>query len=87
MYQDQNSSESTSPTSPCPTCGTATSRENNRSFPFCSERCKLVDLGQWMNEGYRIPVRPGENEDADSDLQSQAISNSISSGSHDVDES
>lgn len=24
--------------------------------PFCSERCKLIDLGQWASDGYRIPV-------------------------------
>ncbi|GAB5547138.1 MAG: hypothetical protein SangKO_068980 [Sandaracinaceae bacterium] len=23
--------------------------------PFCSRRCKLIDLGQWLDEGYRIP--------------------------------
>ena len=84
MYEANNSSR---PTSPCPTCGTATSREKNRSFPFCSERCKLVDLGQWMNEGYRIPVKPEENEDAEDELESQAIRNSISGRAHDVDES
>jgi hypothetical protein len=25
-------------------------------FPFCSERCKLVDLGRWLGERYQIPV-------------------------------
>ena len=25
-------------------------------FPFCSERCKLIDLGKWSSEEYRIPV-------------------------------
>ena len=24
--------------------------------PFCSERCKLIDLGQWASESYRVPV-------------------------------
>jgi endogenous inhibitor of DNA gyrase (YacG/DUF329 family) len=23
--------------------------------PFCSERCKLADLGRWLSEGYRVP--------------------------------
>jgi endogenous inhibitor of DNA gyrase (YacG/DUF329 family) len=27
----------------------------NRFRPFCSERCKLIDLGQWASEQYRIP--------------------------------
>jgi endogenous inhibitor of DNA gyrase (YacG/DUF329 family) len=25
-------------------------------FPFCSQRCKLVDLGRWFNESYHVPV-------------------------------
>jgi endogenous inhibitor of DNA gyrase (YacG/DUF329 family) len=25
--------------------------------PFCSERCRLIDLGAWANEEYRVPVR------------------------------
>jgi endogenous inhibitor of DNA gyrase (YacG/DUF329 family) len=24
-------------------------------FPFCSDRCKLIDLGRWLGESYRIP--------------------------------
>jgi endogenous inhibitor of DNA gyrase (YacG/DUF329 family) len=27
-------------------------------FPFCSERCHLVDLGRWLGEEYRIPGEP-----------------------------
>jgi endogenous inhibitor of DNA gyrase (YacG/DUF329 family) len=43
-------------TEPCPTCGkpvewTALSRWR----PFCSERCKLIDLGKWLDESNRIP--------------------------------
>jgi endogenous inhibitor of DNA gyrase (YacG/DUF329 family) len=30
--------------------------------PFCSERCKLIDLGQWANEGYRIPASEDEED-------------------------
>ncbi len=36
-------------------------RARNRAFPFCSDRCKLVDLGKWLGEEYRIPgPRPGD---------------------------
>ena len=35
-------------------------------LPFCSERCKLVDLGKWLDADYRIPVKEDENEDSDS---------------------
>ena len=40
--------------------------EGNRAFPFCSSRCRLIDLGKWMNEDYRVPVdEPSNEEDAD----------------------
>lgn len=40
----------------CPICGRpAAPRAANRSFPFCSDRCRLVDLGKWLGEEYRIP--------------------------------
>jgi endogenous inhibitor of DNA gyrase (YacG/DUF329 family) len=32
-------------------------------FPFCSERCKLIDLGRWLSGKYQIPVRPQDNPD------------------------
>ena len=47
----------------CPTCGkSAPWTEANAWRPFCSERCKLVDLGGWADESYRVPV--AENKDA-----------------------
>ncbi|MDX2038499.1 MAG: DNA gyrase inhibitor YacG [Isosphaeraceae bacterium] len=36
------------------------------SFPFCSERCKLVDLGRWIDGDYRVPLEKSDDED-DSD--------------------
>ena len=42
---------------PCPTCGKAVAwSTENRWRPFCGERCKLIDLGQWATEKYRVPV-------------------------------
>jgi endogenous inhibitor of DNA gyrase (YacG/DUF329 family) len=35
--------------------------------PFCSERCKLADLGTWLTGGYAIPAAPGQDEDPDDD--------------------
>jgi len=40
---------------PCPICNTEAEMENNPYRPFCSERCKLIDLGAWLGEQYRIP--------------------------------
>lgn len=39
----------------CPTCKKAAVKDGNKCFPFCCERCRLVDLGAWIDEEYRIP--------------------------------
>jgi len=41
----------------CPRCGASSAWTAANPFrPFCSERCKLIDLGQWATESYRIPL-------------------------------
>jgi uncharacterized protein len=41
----------------CPSCGVAVVWNNESRFrPFCSERCRLIDLGAWAAEAYRVPV-------------------------------
>lgn len=41
----------------CPQCGLLTVYKQENLFrPFCSERCKLIDLGQWASENYKIPT-------------------------------
>lgn len=42
----------------CRRCGEMTTWHNNPFRPFCSERCKLIDLGAWANEDYSIPAEP-----------------------------
>jgi endogenous inhibitor of DNA gyrase (YacG/DUF329 family) len=42
----------------CPTCKARVAKDANKLFPFCSERCHLVDLGRWLGEEYRIPDQP-----------------------------
>jgi len=39
----------------CPTCKTTVQWSNNPCRPFCSERCRLVDLGAWASGDYSIP--------------------------------
>lgn len=49
----------------CPICRKAVApRLENPSFPFCSDRCKLIDLGKWIGGDYRIP---GESADVADD--------------------
>lgn len=39
----------------CPQCRKPTVWEGNPDRPFCSARCRLIDLGAWADESYRIP--------------------------------
>ena len=42
----------------CPQCGgESVWSTDNKYRPFCSERCKLIDLGAWASESYRVPVQ------------------------------
>jgi endogenous inhibitor of DNA gyrase (YacG/DUF329 family) len=52
----------------CPTCGKKVEwSEHNKHRPFCSLRCKQIDLGAWAEEKYAIPsVNPPEDIDDDS---------------------
>jgi len=47
----------------CPICKKEVAR-TDPFMPFCSERCKLIDLGNWATEKYVIstPVRPGHGD-------------------------
>jgi len=38
----------------CPICKRATDSELDKEFPFCSERCRLADLGAWASEKYVV---------------------------------
>jgi uncharacterized protein len=45
----------------CPICGEeVTPRSANKAFPFCTARCKSIDLGKWLSEDYRVPATPDE---------------------------
>jgi endogenous inhibitor of DNA gyrase (YacG/DUF329 family) len=68
----------------CPTCkksvpDPAPGAELPAFFPFCSDRCKLIDLGRWLDGKYQVPVvdredkhgSAGENTGGEDDLRSQ----------------
>lgn len=47
----------------CPTCRKPSGpRRENPSAPFCSPRCRQVDLGRWLGEEYRVPDRSPDGE-------------------------
>jgi uncharacterized protein len=45
----------------CPICGKPSTEA---SKPFCSERCRDVDLNRWLSDSYRIPAARDDDEDA-----------------------
>jgi endogenous inhibitor of DNA gyrase (YacG/DUF329 family) len=54
----------------CPHCGKEHQWDTgNRFRPFCSERCKMIDLGRWANEEYRVEHRETEQEFPEPDHQ------------------
>lgn len=57
------------PAMKCPTCkkkvDDATAGKPGGTFPFCSERCKLIDLGRWLDGAYQIPVDTNDDEAQD----------------------
>lgn len=62
-------------TSPCPTCGkpvAASDPDRPATFPFCCPRCKLVDLGKWFDEQYRISTPVESPEEVERLLGEQA---------------
>ena len=54
----------------CPICKTLTDSATNADFPFCSERCKLIDLGNWASEKY-VVSEPLFDESDDEPSESQ----------------
>ena len=72
---DDDTSESNVSTQPgpvrrlvCPSCRKRFDQSTSDHPPFCSERCKLLDLGNWLDENYRIAGDPAPDAAEDSDL-------------------
>ena len=54
----------------CPNCKKITEYSTSNAFrPFCSQRCKMIDLGDWANENYKIPdnkpIEPDDEAESD----------------------
>ncbi len=57
----------------CPNCSKPAEWEGNDYRPFCSERCKLLDLGAWIEEEYRLPTETSELTEEDIDELERAL--------------
>lgn len=53
----------------CPVCKKTTTWEENPWRPFCSEKCKLIDLGKWASEEYKIPGEKAEEEKEETETE------------------
>ena len=54
----------------CPTCQKAVIwSTENKYRPFCSERCKLIDLGEWASGGHAIPGKSLDEELMSGDIE------------------
>ena len=40
----------------CPVCKREFDQATSKALPFCSDRCRLIDLGRWLDGKYQIPV-------------------------------
>ena len=47
----------------CPICQSEFEPEYSTAVPFCSERCRSLDLGRWLNEEYSLPHVPDPEDD------------------------
>jgi len=47
----------------CPVCKREFKAETSTAMPFCSERCRTIDLGRWLGESYQLPVVPDPEAD------------------------
>ena len=56
----------------CPICQKRFESSDSASLPFCSERCRRVDLGRWLGESYSVPV---ERRDDDEGFDEEAYEN------------
>jgi uncharacterized protein len=73
----------------CPICKTTTDSERNKEFPFCSDRCRMMDLGNWSSEKYVVsdPIFDEEELEAADEGRKTIILDLNESGLPEKDES
>ena len=63
----------------CPACRTLVLRSNH-NFPFCSDRCRLIDLGKWASGGYVISTPITDPEQLENIAEEQSRQNPEANG-------
>jgi len=55
----------------CPVCDAPVDLQTTPTLPFCSDRCRLIDLGRWLDEAYGLPeTKRGDDGDDEADTES-----------------
>ena len=67
MNQAQSTAVNQNASMKCGTCGAVFYLDETHSPPFCSERCKLVDLKRWIDEEISLPHEGGSDEEPEID--------------------
>jgi uncharacterized protein len=62
----------------CPVCKREFEKADSSALPFCSERCRTIDLGRWLGETYTLPAVP--EPDADELLEPDAAEDNGAAG-------
>lgn len=57
----------------CPNCEKESEYTGNEFRPFCSERCRLLDFGAWVDGEYNLPCETSELSDEDIDAIDKAL--------------
>ena len=55
----------------CFICGKPFEPDQTRAMPFCSDRCRQIDLGRWLSEGYAVPEPPREETEPPDDPETE----------------
>ena len=56
-------------TAACPICGKSFDPGKSAATPFCSDRCRQIDLGRWLKEGYALPVTRQDEDDEETEAR------------------
>ena len=51
----------------CPTCDAPVDPATTPTMPFCSARCREIDLGRWLDERHSLPIERGNEDEAADD--------------------
>ncbi len=65
----------------CPTCEKEFDPAQSNAKPFCSDRCRSIDLGRWLDESYSLPAVP--DPEADERPAADAVDASSNGDPHD----